>query len=315
MSTPQEASTSNRPSDQCLCILAGVVGSGKSTLSAAWSKALPDWVRVNQDDLGDRRTCEQVLRSHLSKGRSVVLDRQNFDRGQRRTWLEIASEYPNLKVVGLVMGTSKDDCRSRLMVRQDHPTIDNPKLALDLLEKFSGLWEEPRIDEGFDHLLTLPSLPPGPAIDAALVSTLIALALATPPNPDAVQQRQKRPAPPRSQYGFGTPAGVYRRPDGFVDDGTWRPPARSYAPPVSAQNGGAGQSWNPPQPRNEGYQPPSQGWGRPPVPAPPVGYQTNQGNRWAQGPPHVWGGGNRLGGPPLPPNQPYSGSPRPPPSS
>jgi hypothetical protein len=39
------------------------------------------------------------------------------------------------------------DCRSRLMVRQNHPTIDNSKLALDLLEKFSGLWEEPQLDE------------------------------------------------------------------------------------------------------------------------------------------------------------------------
>ncbi|GAA5948845.1 hypothetical protein JCM3765_003923 [Sporobolomyces pararoseus] len=297
---PHQGLRTPRGSDQqCLVILAGVVGSGKSTLSSAWSKALPNWVRVNQDDLGDRRTCEQVLRSHLSQGRSVVLDRQNFDRGQRRTWLEIASEYPNLKVVGMVMGTSKEDCRSRLMVRQDHPTIDNSKLALELLDKFSGLWEEPRIDEGFDHLLTLPSLPPGPAIDAPLVKTLIELALATATNPLASQQRQKRIPPPRSQYGIGSSPGVYRRPDGFADDGTWKPPPRSYIPPYAqpAQNQ---STWNP---QAQGYQPspPSQAWG-----PPPVTYSAPQNvapvtNRWNQGPPHVWGQGNRLGGTETPP--------------
>jgi len=39
------------------------------------------------------------------------------------------------------------DCRSRLMIRQNHPTIDNPRLALDLLDRFTDLWEEPQLDE------------------------------------------------------------------------------------------------------------------------------------------------------------------------
>ncbi|GAA5895791.1 uncharacterized protein JCM6883_001622 [Sporobolomyces salmoneus] len=300
MNTSEAVNTTRGTEQQYLVVLAGVVGSGKSTLSSAWSKALPNWVRVNQDDLGDRRTCEQVLRSHLSQGRSAVLDRQNFDPGQRRTWMEIASEFPNVKVVGMVMGTSKEDCRSRLMVRENHPTIDNPRLALDLLDKFSGLWEEPRIDEGFDHLLTLPPLPPGPAIDAPLITTLIDLALAIPANPLASQQRQKKPPPPRSQYGVGAPpGGLYRRPDGFVDDGTWRPPPRSFAPPV-APNVGGQATWQPPP--NQGYRPPvpppaSQAWGPPPV----SNYRAPQPsmNQWSQGAPHVWGQGNRLGGPPA----------------
>lgn len=35
----------------------------------------------------------------------------------------------------------------RLLTRTNHPTIDNPELAVSLLEKFSGLWEEPRLEE------------------------------------------------------------------------------------------------------------------------------------------------------------------------
>ena len=39
------------------------------------------------------------------KGMNVVLDRQNFDKTQRKVWLEIANEFPNLVVSGMVMGT------------------------------------------------------------------------------------------------------------------------------------------------------------------------------------------------------------------
>ncbi|GAA5916030.1 hypothetical protein JCM5296_003484 [Sporobolomyces johnsonii] len=309
-----DSAASNAPvsSQQELIILAGVVGSGKSSLSSAWVRHLPNWARVNQDDLGDRRTCEQMVRSHLSQGRSVILDRQNFDVGQRRTWLEIANEFPGVKVGGMVMGTTNEECRSRLLVRQSHPTIDNPRLALELLDKFTSLWQTPRLDEGFDQLITLPSLPPPSSIDAALLLSLLSLLHASPTNPLASQQRQCRPAPPRSQYGFGAPAaGAYRRPDGFVDDGTWRPP-RPQNTPMMAQGGG---TWN----AAGGYGQPAP-WGqegaayRPPVPKPVAGagawggpraWDTPQGasgapvaaNRWVQGPPHQWGGGGqRLGG-------------------
>lgn len=105
------------------------------------------------------------------QGKSVVVDRQNFDAGQRRHWLEIASEFPHVEVGGMVMGTSKEvrpvsllyhgwpsfrltlpradlqECRQRLLVRQNHPTIGDAKLAVELLDKFTGLWEEPRLDE------------------------------------------------------------------------------------------------------------------------------------------------------------------------
>ncbi|CEQ41565.1 SPOSA6832_03278 [Sporobolomyces salmonicolor] len=291
-------------SQQQLIILAGVVGSGKSSLSSAWVRYLPDWARVNQDDLGDRRTCEQVVRSHLSqaslslprvllgtafhlmycrlKGRSVILDRQNFDVGQRRTWLEIASEFPGVKVGGMVMGTTIES----------HPTIDNPRLALSLLDKFTSLWQTPRLDEGFDQLITLPPSHPPPQSTPASSS----------------------PSSLSCMHPLRTPlhlSSAYRRSDGFVDDGTWRPP-RSQTTPMISPEGGA---WT----ATAGYGQPAQ-WGqegaayRPPVPKPmggagasgePRAWDALQGgsgapagaNRWTQGPPHQWGsGGQRLGG-------------------
>lgn len=42
---------------------------------------------------------------NASQGLSVVLDRQNFDDSQRRTWLEIAVDYPAVTVACMVMST------------------------------------------------------------------------------------------------------------------------------------------------------------------------------------------------------------------
>ncbi|GAA6015744.1 hypothetical protein JCM10207_008783 [Rhodosporidiobolus poonsookiae] len=281
-SNSEQEQPATRPPQE-LIVLAGVVGSGKSTLSSRWAELVPNWVRVNQDDLGDRRACEAAVRTALREGQNVLVDRQNFDAGQRRTWLEIASEFAGVKVGGMVMGTRYEDCRERLLVREDHPTIDNPALAVQLLDKFSGLWSAPQLDEGFDNLLTLPALPPASAIDAALIASLLTALRASPSNPSAAQQRQPRP---RERE-------LYRRPDGFVDDGTWR------APPVAWR--AQGQGWAQPQQGAYGAygQPQQGGWGyRPPAPAhaypggggwqAPSRYDYGQGHPQQQ--PQGWGG-------------------------
>ncbi|GAA5846353.1 hypothetical protein JCM9279_001341 [Rhodotorula babjevae] len=288
------------PAKQHLIVLAGVVGSGKSTLSSAWERLVPGWVRVNQDDLGDRRACEQAVRAALRAGLSVLVDRQNFDAQQRRTWLEIATEFPAVEVGGMVMGTSKEECRQRLLVRSDHPTIDNPRLAVDLLDKFSGLWEEPRLDEGYDHLLTLPLLPPAALLTRALILSLLAALAASPRNPTGPAQRQPRPraAPGGAQGTYSRGAGPGAR--AFVDDGTWRaprarapgppppqqqqqqphyaqqqqhqpPPHLSAFPPGAARSLGHGGAWSVPAHTHTHATQPAQSWLAPPVPQPQPG--------------------------------------------
>jgi predicted kinase len=41
-----------------------------------------------------------------SQGKSVLIDRQNFDASQRYTWLQIGQEY-GVEVVALVFQTTK----------------------------------------------------------------------------------------------------------------------------------------------------------------------------------------------------------------
>jgi type IV secretory pathway ATPase VirB11/archaellum biosynthesis ATPase len=50
---------------QILLVLCGVVGSGKTTLANAILDHEVNWVRVCQDDLGNRIACEQLVRKSL----------------------------------------------------------------------------------------------------------------------------------------------------------------------------------------------------------------------------------------------------------
>lgn len=45
------------------------------------------------------------------------------------------------------MGTMPEECHERLQIRTNHPTIGDPQLATELLEKFLDLWTEPRLEE------------------------------------------------------------------------------------------------------------------------------------------------------------------------
>lgn len=53
----------------------------------------------------------------------------------------------SLRIATRLILEISQDCRTRLTTRTAHPTIDNPQLAISLLEKFSGLWVEPTLGE------------------------------------------------------------------------------------------------------------------------------------------------------------------------
>lgn len=135
-------------------VLCGVVGSGKTYFSTALCRLLPNWQRVSQDDLGSRPACEVAVKDHLMNHTDVIIDRCNFDRKQRATWIRIAKTQ-NAKIVALELKTPIEVCRSRILAREAHPTGVIGSFGSGILNSFVRDYRSPVADEGFSKVYTV----------------------------------------------------------------------------------------------------------------------------------------------------------------
>ncbi|KAI9061613.1 P-loop containing nucleoside triphosphate hydrolase protein [Trametes sanguinea] len=140
---------------QIVLILVGLIGSGKSTFAQALEQYCPEFVRCSQDDLGDRRSVEALARRSLREGRSVCIDRTNFDESQRATWINIAREHPRAEPWVIVFDTPYEICAARIAERTGHPTITSPELGMQVLQRFQSQYRPPAPHEGHARILYL----------------------------------------------------------------------------------------------------------------------------------------------------------------
>ncbi|SNX83664.1 uncharacterized protein MEPE_02371 [Melanopsichium pennsylvanicum] len=219
--------------EQCLLVLSGLIGSGKSTFARALVHHFPNWHRCNQDELGDRHAVVYAARTALSAGLNVVIDRTNIDAKQRRTWLELAQDISNpplasiqdvkpnvneerkrMKVitVSLTLTIPIELAEERLRVRVGHETIKTPEQALGILPHFLRTYQKASTEEGFHYVLTFPAgkmarEPNKEAIEEILFNRLVEVERAAGVLPDRL--------PPRS-------GGAGRGRGGIRGRGEWR---------------------------------------------------------------------------------------------
>ena len=110
-----------------MLLLCGIPGSGKSTFARSLQQAMPyKFVRINQDDLGNRQRCEEQTRLALINNMCPIIDRCNFDKEQRTKFIAIAAEF-GVPVDCVVMGidtlVTVDECIQRCQQRRNHPTV------------------------------------------------------------------------------------------------------------------------------------------------------------------------------------------------
>lgn len=143
---------------QLVVLLVGVPGSGKSTFAHKLTPA-GGWAWVNQDTLGDRQACEAAVKQALRSGKSVIVDRCNFNKQQRSTWVRLAYEHGEAArrrqggggggggrhaqqpqgegdcsqepddvfqpvVVAVEFRVPFEECKRRALARTDHPTLN-----------------------------------------------------------------------------------------------------------------------------------------------------------------------------------------------
>ncbi|KAJ9061258.1 hypothetical protein DSO57_1022313 [Entomophthora muscae] len=139
----------------CMIILVGPPGCGKSTLATSWCKTFKGWVRINQDDLGTRKACEQACYVALKKSNNVIIDRCNFDSKQRKVWIVLGRQL-NARIICLQFKLPVKTLENRVLSRTNHPTGVEGVNGLGILRSFLKSYTYPRLSEGFDKVITFP---------------------------------------------------------------------------------------------------------------------------------------------------------------
>jgi len=143
-----------------LIILVGLPGSGKSTFGKLLTERL-QCERICQDEVGSRRTCENIIGRDV-KRTTVVLDRCNVERADRKYWMQLA--MVSSKQVAVVLFEPPPDSgltlANRLIQRRAHPTIKTSNLesARKIVTSFSRKLEVPTVkDDKVDRVFHMTS--------------------------------------------------------------------------------------------------------------------------------------------------------------
>ena len=134
-----------------MLMLQGIPGSGKSTFARRLEEEGNNWVRVCQDVLKTRQRCIDVSELALSEGKNVVIDRCNFNRAQRESWIRIAQEE-GIYIGCIVFAIPYATCSERIRNRQDHETLmaHEPEKNEMVLQRMASATELPHRNEGID---------------------------------------------------------------------------------------------------------------------------------------------------------------------
>ncbi|PSK46384.1 hypothetical protein B9Z65_5352 [Elsinoe australis] len=149
-------------------VLTGLPGSGKSTLASAITKRRQArnlrTIVINQDTTRSLSSCELAFSRPPCPGTLLVLDRCNPSVKERKRFLSLlqaplaSPSDPEEKpvVTAVHMSAPEEVCTSRIAARVGHPTI-RAGAGTNALAQMGKAMEAPRVEEGFDAVLTAGS--------------------------------------------------------------------------------------------------------------------------------------------------------------
>jgi protein-tyrosine phosphatase len=137
------------PSLPPIMMMIGYPSSGKSSFSSILSDYSEKIYRINQDEQG-RKECESQAGSLVKKG-TVILDRCNLTKKERKEWLDLMH---NKKSWAIFFNVTPEECKWRIVRRQNHPTIKKGS-GTRILETLKGSLELPVKEEGFSKIIRI----------------------------------------------------------------------------------------------------------------------------------------------------------------
>ena len=125
-----------------IILLVGSPGSGKTTWALDFLKDHPDYVRVSQDDQGDKQHFIN-FQNAICDRKSVIIDRMDFDQKQRYKYLSFAKDYGYCTKI-VVFHVSQEECLNRCILRENHPSIKSAESAKKAIGFFFKYYERVR---------------------------------------------------------------------------------------------------------------------------------------------------------------------------
>lgn len=132
-----------------IIIMSGFPGSGKTTYV---KNNYPNHQIINQDVLGSKQKCIELAYKLLRRDKSIVIDRTNITRKQRKIWIELAKEFKLEPPILIYMDLEAKLCYNRICKRKDHPVISEHmplSRKWSIISKFIKFVELPELSEGF----------------------------------------------------------------------------------------------------------------------------------------------------------------------
>lgn len=143
-------------SDSNLFLFVGLPGAGKSwTARALLARNPTGWCRVSQDEAGSRATCENEVGRFGGKG-SLILDRCNTSRDDRKQWLALAAHWSKAPIC-VSFEYDRELCASRAQSRADHPTLPPGNRVRSAIEQMHNTYVQPSLKEGFSAIIHIRS--------------------------------------------------------------------------------------------------------------------------------------------------------------
>ena len=142
-----------------MIILIGAPGSGKSTFCENYLK---NYIRINQDNLKNKKKCFEKTIEAIKDNNNIVIDNTNPQRNIREEYIKIAKDN-NYKVRAFIMKVNKDlafHLNNLRIINNERKHFSEAVNQIPIHTFFKN-YEEPKINEGFDDIVQV-NFVPGP---------------------------------------------------------------------------------------------------------------------------------------------------------